>query len=51
MVAQVKTRNMIHKADNNKVSSMFIKKVDSKKTDIAKPKNVLTLKVKVVRKK
>ena len=47
MVAQVQTRNMAHKVDNNKVSSMFIKKADHKKLDVVKPKEVPAMKVKI----
>ena len=51
MVAQVQTRSMAHKVENNKASSMFIKQADHKKLDIIKPKEVPAIKVKITSKK
>ena len=42
---------MAHKAKDNKASTMFIKKVDHKSSDIIKPKEVLVVKVKIKNKK
>ena len=51
MVAQVQTRNMTHTVDNNKASSMFIKKSDLKKIEVVKPRDVPAVKIKVASKK
>ena len=39
MVAQMKNRGMLHKIDSNKVSNIFIKKLDPKKVEMVKPKD------------
>ena len=51
MVAQAQTRSMAHKAENNKASSMFIKKIDHKKSEIIKPKEVPIVNIKSTNKK
>ena len=42
---------MLHKADGDKVSSIFIKKTDPKKAKVAKPKDTFEIKIKTINKK
>ena len=51
MVAQVQSRNMARKAEDNKVSSVFIKKIDHKRPEIIKPKEEPILRIEVTSKK
>lgn len=44
MVAQVKSRNMAQNANSGRVASIFIKKVDPKKKEVVKPKEIPTRK-------
>lgn len=47
MIAQAHTRNMAQRDESDKVARIFIKGIDPKKGEIVKPKEALTVKVKI----
>lgn len=51
VVLQVQTRGMLHKNDDNKVSSIFINKSKTKELKTRKPKDGCDIKVKTANKK
>lgn len=51
MVAQVHTKGMLQKTKQNKVSGIFIKKIDPKKVGVNEPNNNYNIKVKNMNKR